>query len=52
LILFFHLAGITHPGIDDPNVPGMMGKSILPLLNGEIDELHPNEGVGYELHSL
>ena len=46
------LAGVTHPGINNPNVPGMMGKSILPLLNGEIDELHPNEGIGYELHGL
>jgi len=52
LILFLHLAGVTHPGINDPNVPGMMGKYILPLLNGEIDELHPNEGIGYELHGL
>ncbi len=49
---FLDLAGVTHPGINDPNIPGMMGKSILPLLNGEIDELHPNEGIGYELHGL
>jgi arylsulfatase len=49
---FLDLAGVTHPGINNPDVPGMMGKSILPLLNGEIDELHPNEGIGYELHGL
>ncbi|MGB5848727.1 MAG: arylsulfatase [Ignavibacteriaceae bacterium] len=49
---FLDLAGVTHPGINDLNVPGMMGKSILSLLNGEIDELHPNEGIGYELHGL
>jgi arylsulfatase len=49
---FLDLAGVIHPGVNDPDVPGMMGKSILPLLNGEIEELHPNEGIGYELHGL
>ena len=49
---FLELADIDHPGIADTKVPGMMGKSLLPLLNGQTDEIHPNEGIGYELHGL
>jgi arylsulfatase len=49
---FLDLAGVTHPSMNDPNVPGLMGKSILPLLNGAVEELHSNGGIGYELHGL
>jgi arylsulfatase len=49
---FLELAGIEHPSSNNSEIPGMMGKSILPLLKGEIDEVHANEGIGYELHGL
>jgi len=30
----------------------MMGKSLLPLLTGEKEAVHYNEGIGYELHGM
>jgi arylsulfatase len=46
------LADIDHPSSANTEVPGMMGKSLLPLLYGQAAEIHPNEGIGYELHGL
>ena len=49
---FLELAGIDHPSIINNTIPSMMGKSLLPLLRGQTDEIHSNEGIGYELHGL
>jgi arylsulfatase len=46
------LADIDHPSSANTEVPGMMGKSLLPLLHGQAAEIYPNEGIGYELHGL
>ena len=49
---FLELAGTVHPSEQDESIPGMMGKSLLPLLTGEIEVVHYNEGIGYELHGM
>lgn len=46
------VAAIDHPSISNNEIPEMFGKSLLPLLKGEIDKTDPNKGVGYELHGL
>jgi len=46
------LADIDHPSILNAELPGMMGKSLLPLLRGQTANIHLNEGIGYELHGL
>jgi len=46
---FLELAGATHPGVENKTIPHMMGKSLIPLLIGKTDNIHVNEGVGYEL---
>jgi arylsulfatase A-like enzyme len=46
------LAGAEHPSIQNDSIPGMIGKSLLPLLNGEKESVHYNEGIGYELHGM
>jgi arylsulfatase A-like enzyme len=46
------LAGTEHPSIQNDSIPGMIGKSLLPLLNGEKETIHSNEGIGYELHGM
>ena len=45
-------AGAEHPSVQNESIPAMMGKSMLPLLNGERESIHINEGIGYELHGL
>jgi arylsulfatase A-like enzyme len=47
---FLEIAGAEHPSQQNKTIPAMMGKSILPLLNGEKKAIHANEGIGYELH--
>ena len=47
---FLELAGATHPSEENKSIPHMMGKSIIPLLSGKVDNIYANEGVGYELH--
>jgi arylsulfatase A-like enzyme len=49
---FLELAGTVHPSEQNESIPGMMGKSLLPLLTGEKEEVHYNEGIGYELHGM
>jgi arylsulfatase len=49
---FLELAGTVHPGEHNESIPGMMGKSLLPLLTGEKEVVHYNEGIGYELHGM
>jgi len=49
---FLEVAGAAHPSEQNKSIPGMMGKSLLPLLTGEKDAIHYNEGIGYELHGL
>lgn len=46
---FLELAGATHPSVENKTTPHMMGKSLIPLLMGKADNIHVNEGVGYEL---
>jgi arylsulfatase len=46
---FLELAGATHPSEENKTTPHMMGKSLIPLLMGKADNIHANEGVGYEL---
>ena len=47
---FLELAGAMHPSEENKDTPPMMGKSLIPLLTGKTDNIHANEGVGYELH--
>lgn len=47
---FLELAQVSHPSTENQNIPPMMGKSIIPLLSGETNDIHLTEGVGYELH--
>ncbi len=47
---FLELANATHPSVENQATPPMMGKSLIPLLTGKTDEIHANEGIGYELH--
>ena len=47
---FLELANAKHPSAENKLIPPMMGKSMLPLLNGKTDAIHVNEGIGYELH--
>jgi len=47
---FLELAKTTHPSAENKLIPTMMGKSLMPLLNGKTDATRVNEGVGYELH--
>jgi len=49
---FLELAGTVHPSEQNESIPGMMGKSLLPLLTGEKEAVHYNEGIGYELHGM
>jgi len=49
---FLELAGTAHPSEQNVSIPGMMGKSLLPLLTGEKEVVHYNEGIGYELHGM
>ena len=49
---FLEAAGIAHPSRQNESIPGMMGKSLLPLFSGEKDAVHYNEGIGYELHGM
>jgi len=49
---FLEMAGAIHPSEVDNSIPGMMGKSLVPLLTGETEVVHANEGIGYELHGL
>ena len=49
---FLELAGVVHPSEQDESIPGLMGKSLIPLLKGETEVVHYNEGIGYELHGL
>ena len=46
------LADSEHPSVKNDSIPGMIGKSLLPLLNGEKENIHSNEGIGYELHGM
>lgn len=49
---FLELSGTAHPSEQNESIPGMMGKSLLPLFSGEKDAVHYNEGIGYELHGM
>jgi arylsulfatase A-like enzyme len=49
---FLESAGIVHPGKQNDSMPKMMGKSLLPLFTGEKENVHYNEGIGYELHGM
>ena len=49
---FLESAGIIHPSEKNDSIPKMMGKSLLPLLTGEKEVVHYNEGIGYELHGM
>ncbi len=49
---FLELAGAVHPSKLNESLPGMMGKSLIPLLKGEVEKVHFNEGIGYELHGM
>ena len=49
---FLELSGVVHPSEQNESIPGMMGKSLLPLLTGEKEAIHYNEGIGYELHGM
>jgi arylsulfatase len=49
---FLEIVGIDHPSKSNPDIAGPMGKSLLPLLKGNIESLHPTDGIGYELHGL
>ena len=46
------IAGVEHPSVQNDSIPGMIGKSLLPLLYGEKESIHSNEGIGYELHGM
>ncbi len=46
---FLELAEVTHPSVENKKIPHMMGKSLIPLLKGKVDNVYANEGVGYEL---
>jgi len=47
---FLALANTSHPSEQDKAIPPMMGKSLNPLLTGEVNNIHANEGIGFELH--
>jgi len=47
---FLELANADHPSEENQAIPPMMGKSLVPLLTGKAENIHANEGVGYELH--
>lgn len=47
---FLDLAGATHPSTTNSKLAKMSGKSILPILTNEIDDLHLAAGIGFELH--
>jgi len=49
---FLELGGIVHPSEQNDSIPEMMGRSLLPLLTGEKEAIHYNEGIGYELHGM
>lgn len=49
---FLELARAEHPSKQNDAIPGMMGKSLFPLLKGDVEAVHLNEGIGYELHGL
>jgi arylsulfatase len=49
---FLELAEASHPSNKNSAVPQMMGKSLLPLLRGKKEEIHFNDGIGYELHGM
>ena len=49
---FLEMAGTVHPSEEDDSIPGMMGKSLIPILIGEKEAIHFNEGIGYELHGM
>ena len=46
---FLELAGTEHPSIQNDAIPGMIGKSLFPLLKGDAEAVHLNEVIGYEL---
>jgi len=47
---FLYLAGATHPSTTNSKLAKMSGKSILPILTNQVDDLHLEEGLGFELH--
>jgi arylsulfatase A-like enzyme len=47
---FLALANASHPSEQNKTIPAMMGKSLNPLLTGEVKTIHVGEGIGYELH--
>ena len=47
---FLGLAGVSHPSEQNEAIPPMMGKSLESIFSGEVDAVHVNEGIGYELH--
>jgi len=49
---FLETAAIDHPGKSNPDIAAPMGKSLLPLLKGNIESLHATDGIGYELHGM
>jgi arylsulfatase len=49
---FLEIAGTVHPSKQNDSIPKMMGKSLVPLLTGEKEAVHYNEGIGYELHGM
>ena len=44
------IAEAEHPSKQNDSIPGMLGKSLYPLLKGDSKAVHVNEGIGYELH--
>jgi len=46
------MAGTEHPSKQNNSIPGMMGKSLFSLLEGGIETVHHNDGIGYELHGM
>jgi arylsulfatase len=50
---FLELAGATYPEtLNDKPLKKPIGKSIMPILRGEKQKVHENEGMGYELFEM
>jgi arylsulfatase len=50
---FLELAGATYPEtLNDKPLKKPIGKSIMPILRGEKQKVHKNEGMGYELFEM
>lgn len=47
------ITGVSYPEkYNENNIHPLIGKSLMPILNGQTNEIHQNDGMGYELFEM